>query len=83
MQQMIICLKGELDETVLDHLKHQRSITEMKSRLCENGLTSQQWICDFFRHGDSPIVVRITPIGKGNQKACVGDCLHAFEKPLR
>lgn len=83
MQQMIICLKGELDETVFDHLQYQRGITEMKSRLCENGLTSQKRIRDFLRYGDCPIVMCIAPIGKGDQKTCVGDCLHAFEKPLR
>src|SRR5256885_11627199 len=80
---MVVAVESQRDQMLLQHFDGQRDASEMKGGLGQNRFASQKRFSDLVRYAQSPVVMEISSISKGDQKARICNSLHPREKPLR
>jgi hypothetical protein len=71
------------NQSVANKVKNQCGVPQVKGRLGENCLASEQRIYNLAREAKGSFVVEIVTIAERNREARVGYSIHFFEKPLR
>src|ERR1044071_318929 len=80
---MVLTIEGKGDQSVLDHRQHQAGITQMKGCFGQNSFTREQRFGDTAGEAQSPLMMSIVAVRKGDEKPRIRNTPHVRENPLR